>query len=99
VTRKRKTSNKRLRIRNRKIFNEAYPKDGSAGPPRVVLANRYNLSVSAIDRALASAADELRRKNERMYLAQTQQIELVEPEQEVTSEGLVKMLNDLLTNK
>ncbi len=92
-------SRKRLRLRNRNIFNDAYPKDGSVGPPRVVLANRYNLSVSAIDRALRSAADELRQKNERMYLAQTQQIELVEPEEEVTSEGLVKLLNELLTNR
>ena len=96
---KKSATSKRLRLRNRRIFNEVYPKDGSAGPPRVVIAQRYSLSISAIDRALSSAADELRKKNERMYLAQTQQIELVEPEKEVTSEGLVKMLNELLTNK
>lgn len=92
-------TNKRLRLRNRRIFDEAYPKDGSHGPPRVVLANRHGLSVSQIDRILRAAADELRAKNERMYLAQTQQIELVDPPEEVTSEGLVKMLNDLLTNE
>ena len=96
---KKSATSKRLRLRNRRIFNDVYPKDGSAGPPRVVIAQRYSLSISAIDRALSSAADELRKKNERMYLAQTQQIELVEPEKEVTSEGLVKMLNELLTNK
>jgi hypothetical protein len=99
LKRKKRLSKKALRLRNRRIFDEAYPKDGTPGPPRIVLANRHGLTVSGLTKALRSAANEIRATNERLYLAQTQQIPLEEPETEITSEGLVTLLEDLLTRR
>ena len=95
--RRKQLRGKAKRLRDHRIFNEAYPKDGSPGVPRHILAKKHRLSASGLYRAIQSAARDIRKKNARLYLAQTKQLETVSPPEEVTSEGLVDLLETLLT--